>query len=114
MIWLKRALWVLGVVVAVAAVAWFVWPRPVPVDLATATLGPMEVTIDEEARSNLRHVYTVTAPVTGTVLRIANPDGTAGEMSVHVSDHVISQAKRSSPSCNRCPRIDRCPVASGA
>ena len=101
MIWLKRALWVLGVVVAVAAVAWFVWPRPVPVDLATATLGPMEVTIDEEARSNLRHVYTVTAPVTGTVLRIANPDGTAGEMSVHVSDHVIA-GETVVASCNRC------------
>ena len=90
MVWFKRAFWLLGVVVAVAALIWFVWPRPVPVDLATTTLGPMQVTIDEEARTNLRHVYTVTAPVTGIVLRIANPDGTAGEMSVHVSDHVIA------------------------
>ncbi|MDO8986417.1 efflux RND transporter periplasmic adaptor subunit [Cypionkella sp.] len=90
MVWLKRAFWSLGVVVAVAAVAWFVWPRPVPVDLATATLGPMEVTIDDEARTNLRHVYTVTAPVTGTVLRIASPDGAPGEMSVHVGDRVIA------------------------
>lgn len=90
MVWLKRAFWVLGTVVALAAVAWFAWPRPVPVDLATATFGPMEVTIDEEARTNLRHVYTVAAPVTGTVLRISNPDGTTAEMSVHVGDRVIA------------------------
>lgn len=90
MVWFKRAFWLLGVVVAVAALIWFVWPRPVPVDLATTTLGPMQVTIDEEARTNLRHVYTVTAPVTGIALRIANPDGAPAEMSVHVGDHVIA------------------------
>ena len=90
MVWFKRAFWLLGVVVAVAALIWFVWPRPVPVDLATTTLGPMQVTIDEEARTNLRHVYTVTAPVTGIALRIANPDGAPAEMSVHVGDRVIA------------------------
>lgn len=90
MVWLKRASWVLGIVVALGAVAWFTWPRPLPVDLATVALGPMKVTIDEEARTNLRHVYTVTAPVTGTVLRLSNPDGMSPEMSVHVGDRVVA------------------------
>ena len=90
MVWLKRASWALGVVVAVAVVAWFAWPRPVPVDLVKVALGPMEVTVDEEAKTNLRHVYTVTSPVTGTVLRISNPDGMPAESSVHVGDRVIA------------------------
>lgn len=72
-----------------AAAAWFAWPRPVPVDVAAATRGPMAVTIDEEARTRVRHVYTVSAPVAGKVLRISRPDG-QGETSLHVGDEVVA------------------------
>ncbi|TIR45225.1 MAG: secretion protein HlyD, partial [Mesorhizobium sp.] len=44
--------------VLAAAAIWFAWPRPIAVDLATVTEGPMEVTIDDEAKTRVRHVYT--------------------------------------------------------
>ncbi|BCH25041.1 efflux RND transporter periplasmic adaptor subunit [Mesorhizobium sp. L-8-3] len=41
----------------------------------------MEVTIDDEGKTQVRHVYTVSAPITGKVLRISPPR--------HVGDQVI-------------------------
>ena len=58
----------------IAGAAWFAWPRPVLVDLATVKRGPMEVTIDDEAKTRVRHIYTVSAPVAGKLLRISSPD----------------------------------------
>lgn len=87
--WIKPAIWTVVAALAMGGVAWFAWPRPIPVDLATVALGPMEVTIDDEARTNVRHVYTVSAPVTGKVLRISNPP--IGRLiSLHVGDRVIA------------------------
>jgi len=87
--WLKIAAWTTAILLISAGAAWFVWPRPVPVDLATVTTGPMEVTIDDEARTSLRHVYTVTAPVTGKLLRVSKPLSSNEDGSVHVGDQVI-------------------------
>ena len=64
-------------------------PRPIPVDLATVTSGPMEVAIDEEARTRVRHIYTVSAPVAGKVLRISQPTG-AERVSIHIGDTVVA------------------------
>lgn len=86
--WLKRVGWLGAMGVAAVAVAWFAWPRPVPVDTAQAARGPMAVTVDEEARTRVRHVYTVSAPVAGRVLRISRPDGHDGT-SLHVGDEVV-------------------------
>jgi len=47
----------------------------------------MEVAIDDEAKTRVRHVYTVSAPVAGKVLRISHPLGDQG-ISVHVGDQV--------------------------
>lgn len=88
--WLKAATWVFALLLISAGVAWFVWPRPVPVDLASVTLGPMEVTVDDEARTSLRHIYTVSAPVTGKLLRISSPSGSHQDASLHVGDQVIA------------------------
>ena len=65
----SRALIAAIVVVIVLAFAWFVWPSAVPVDLASVSRGAMEVTVDEEARTRVHHIYTVSAPLSGTVLR---------------------------------------------
>lgn len=86
--WLKRVGWFGAMGAAAVAVAWFAWPRPVPVDTAQAARGPMAVTVDEEARTRVRHVYTVTAPVAGKVLRISRPDGHDGT-SLHIGDEVV-------------------------
>ncbi|MFZ5657281.1 MAG: efflux RND transporter periplasmic adaptor subunit [Pseudomonadota bacterium] len=73
----RRILEVLAAAVVIAGVAWFARPRGVPVDLATVARMPMEVTVDEEAKTRIRRIYTVSAPLTGTVLRIDREAGDA-------------------------------------
>ena len=68
---------------------WFAWPRPVSVDLATVTRGKMEVTIDDEGKTRVRHIYTVSAPIAGNVMRISHPLGDHG-ISLHVGDLVAA------------------------
>ncbi len=64
-IWLKRAGWALVVGLIVVGLTWFAWPRPIAVDLAIVAKGPMEVTVDDEAKTRVRHIYTVSAPIAG-------------------------------------------------
>jgi HlyD family secretion protein len=87
--WKRRTGWALVLALVVAGATWFAWPGAIPVDLATATKGPMEVTVDDEAKTRVRHVYTVSAPVAGKVLRISHPFGEQG-ISIHVGDQVMA------------------------
>jgi HlyD family secretion protein len=66
---LKRVVGALAIGSAIAGVVWFAWPRPVPVDLAAIARAPIEITVEDEGRTRVRHVYTVSAPITGQVLR---------------------------------------------
>lgn len=86
---LKRVAGYLALGLAAGALAWFAWPKPVLVDLATAKRGSMEVTIDDEAKTRVRHIYTVSAPVAGKVLRISSPDEHQ-ETSHHIGDVVTA------------------------
>jgi HlyD family secretion protein len=87
--WVKRAVWTVVFGVALAGLAWFAWPQPIPVDLATVSRGPMEVTVDDDGKTEVRHVYTVSAPIAGKVLRISHPAGGEG-VSRHVGDEVTA------------------------
>jgi HlyD family secretion protein len=71
----------------VVGLAWFAWPQPALVDLAVVTRGPMEVTVDDDGKTNVRHIYTVSAPIAGKVLRISQRPGDPGPSS-HVGDLV--------------------------
>lgn len=51
-------------------VAWAVRPRPVAVDMAAVTRGPMTLTVTEEARTRVREVYTLSAPISGRLARV--------------------------------------------
>ncbi|HLF59397.1 MAG TPA: HlyD family efflux transporter periplasmic adaptor subunit [Alphaproteobacteria bacterium] len=88
-IWLKRAIGAIVLGLIIAGLVWFGWPRPVAVDIATVTKGPMEVTVDDEAKTNVRHIYTVSAPIAGKVLRISRQPGDPG-VSRHVGDPVTA------------------------
>lgn len=88
-IWLKRVAGGLVIAGAAAGIGWFAWPRPIAVDLARASLGPMEVTVDDEARTRVRHIYTVSAPIAGKVLRISHP-AAHQETSQHIGDRVAA------------------------
>jgi HlyD family secretion protein len=79
-IWLKRAAGSVALGLAMAVAVWFAWPRPIAVDIATVKTGPMEVTVDDEAKTRVRHIYTVSAPVAGKVLRTSR----------HVGDQVAA------------------------
>ena len=85
--WAKRTAGIVSAALLLAGVLWFAWPRPIQVDIATLAKGPMEVTVDDEGKTRLRHVYTVSAPIVGKVLRISHPFGHAGA-SLHVGDDV--------------------------
>jgi HlyD family secretion protein len=87
--WLKRAAWTLVLGVVLAGAGWLAWPQPVAVDLATIAKGPMEVTVDDDGKTEVRHVYTVSAPIAGKVLRISHPPGDHA-VSVHIGDAVTA------------------------
>ena len=88
-IWIKRAVAALAGALAIAAVLWLAWPGPVPVDIATVAQTPMRVTIDDEGKTRVRHIYTVSAPVAGKALRISRPESRQ-DMSLHVGDKVVA------------------------
>jgi HlyD family secretion protein len=69
--WLIRQLPLILAACAVAAgAAYALWPRPIAVDLATVTRGPLRVTVDEDGRTRVRERYVVSAPLTGQMARI--------------------------------------------
>ena len=67
---LKRIRLLLGVLIVAAIVTIALWPEAVTVDVATATNGPMQVTIDEDGETRVRHRFVISAPVAGRVDRI--------------------------------------------
>ena len=87
--WTKRIIGAAALAAIAGGLAWFAWPRPVLVDLATVAKGPIEVTADDDGKTHVRHVYTVSAPIAGKVLRISHPLGEQGP-SLHVGDEVIA------------------------
>lgn len=68
--WLRRAVPAVVALIVLAGIAWGLWPRPVDVDLAGVTRGPMRVTVDEEGKTRIRERYLVSAPLAGSLLRI--------------------------------------------
>ena len=71
----KRVIGALVAGLVVAGAVWFAWPQPIAVDIATVVKGPMEVTVDDEGKTRVRHVYTVSAPLAGKVLRTSRQAG---------------------------------------
>ena len=66
----RLAFWIIGFALVAIAVFFAVRPRPVLVDIATATVGPMDVRIEEDGRTRIRERYVVSTPLTGRLLRI--------------------------------------------
>lgn len=62
-------------VALVALLGWAFAPRPAEVELAQATVGPFETTVDEDARTRLRDRFTVSAPLAGRLQRITLREG---------------------------------------
>ncbi len=67
--WLGRAVIALLIGGAVLAVALSLRPRPVPVEIADVTRGPLEVVLEEDGKTRVRARFVVSAPLLGRVLR---------------------------------------------
>ncbi len=59
-----------GGVLLVGLIVAGLWPRAVPVEIATVTRGPLVVTVDEEGMTRVKNRYVVSAPVAGQLRRI--------------------------------------------
>jgi HlyD family secretion protein len=69
--WIKRAL-VAFVGLLVAGLVVYGWlPKPLEVEAATVSRGPMRVTVDEDGITRVKERYVVRAPITGELARIA-------------------------------------------
>ncbi len=68
---LMRWLAITAAAIGITTAAYFALrPRPVAVDLALITRGPMQVTVNEDGRTRIRERYVVSAPLTGRLLRL--------------------------------------------
>jgi HlyD family secretion protein len=67
---LSKTRYVIGALAVGALLAVALWPRPAIVDVATATSGPLVVTVDEEGMTRVRDRFVVSSPVSGRVMRV--------------------------------------------
>ncbi|NKB60494.1 MAG: efflux transporter periplasmic adaptor subunit, partial [Alphaproteobacteria bacterium] len=62
-------------ILLIAGLVYAFLPQPIPVDLGTVTVGPMRITINDEGKTRVRDVYTVSAPLAGRSMRITHKVG---------------------------------------
>ncbi len=65
----RIALFLLVLVIA-GGLLWGFSPRPVPVEMAQVTRGPLRVIVEEEGRTRVRERYVIHAPMSGYARRI--------------------------------------------
>lgn len=88
---IRRIVWVVAALAVIGAAVWAFWPKPISVDIATVQRGALEVTVEDEGITRIRDVYTVSAPMTGKMLRTDRRVGdevVAGETVVAVIEPI--------------------------
>lgn len=68
--WIKRVLLVAGAVAIVAVIVRALVPQPIPVDVAPATRGPLDVEVREDGQTRVRDRFAVSAPISGDLRRV--------------------------------------------
>jgi HlyD family secretion protein len=71
MAWRQRILLIALLLIAASAIVWAFLPRPIPVETAKVSRGPLRVSVDEEGKTRLRDRFVVSAPVAGYAKRVA-------------------------------------------
>ncbi|MBI1181442.1 MAG: efflux RND transporter periplasmic adaptor subunit [Alphaproteobacteria bacterium] len=82
--WLK---WAAGGALVLGLIYVAFAPSRVPVDVSPVRRGPLEVTVSAEGKTRIRDIFTVSAPVSGTLKRVVLDPGdpvTAGETVVAI------------------------------
>jgi HlyD family secretion protein len=73
---LKRWLWIIGLTaITIAGIVYGLRRQPVPVEAARVTVGPMQITVEEEGKTRLKTRYVISAPVAGHMTRIRWKEG---------------------------------------
>ncbi len=67
---IRKLPWVLGVGVVALVLMYALWPRPIRVEIAPVTRGPMMVTVDEDGKTRVKERYIVSAPIAGLIGRL--------------------------------------------
>jgi HlyD family secretion protein len=74
---LRRIVWLAIVAAAVGAVVWALRPRPIAVETAAVTRGPLTAIVGGEGRTRVKDLFVVSAPVDGQLQRISLQAGDA-------------------------------------
>jgi HlyD family secretion protein len=85
----RRWLPYLGGAAVVCVIVAGLWPRPVQIETARASIGALRSTVNEEGKTRIKQRYTVCAPVSGQLRRIPFKEGAevkAGQTVVAVID----------------------------
>ena len=67
---LRRLLWVLLALLVAGGLAWALWPEPARVEAAVVDRQDIVVRVEEQGRSRIREVFTVSAPISGRMSRL--------------------------------------------
>jgi len=77
--WIKRGLLAGFALAGIAALVYAWLPKPVPVDVARARRGPLEVVVTDDGHTRVRERFVVFAPIAGNLVRIELEPGTRVE-----------------------------------
>ncbi len=83
----RRWLPYIGAVLLLGAIIAGLWPRPVPVEIAVTSVGPLRATVNEEGKTRIKQRYVISAPVTGQLRRLpfkAGAEVKAGETALAI------------------------------
>ena len=74
----RKIFMILAIVVLLGGITWLAMRSPTQLaSIGTVTRGPLEVVLQEEGKTRIKQRYVITAPVAGTVRRIALQPGDA-------------------------------------
>lgn len=80
----KRTVMAMAAGAVLLVLGWALWPKAVAVESADIAAGPMRVSVEEEGKTRIKDVYTVSAPVTGKVVRMMLETGDAVRKDVNI------------------------------
>ena len=72
---IRRFLYAVLLMAGAAGMVHLFMPGPVDVDMAPVSIGPMQVTVDEDGETRAHDRFVVSAPVAGRVSRIELHEG---------------------------------------
>ncbi len=71
----RTLFWALAALALTALLVFAFKPRPILADIGEISRGPITVAVRDEARTRVRDIYVVSAPVSGRLLRVGNRAG---------------------------------------